>query len=312
MSIPQPSLLLVQAETGTYATDLANATWRDSQGLNVDRTDYTKAPFYIEDNGHTLLFSAGCYPDSTVPRLGSHNAASYAYHDFDHASLVQFRGLTNNKNAAVIVLTTPLLGAAVTSLTFSWSSTSGGAQDVNYLYSYDGGHHWNIAETGTTESKTSIQFNETVVGNHVQVGVLLTYSAVAYRYINNPNLSIDQRTLTNQERAEALMDLVASYTPCLTDDQGLLLADENVANNLKNQYDALPLEAQTIFDAGMIDAITSHRERLRFILGYHQIELMTNHAVFQKSLDAYEYVFILIAMVGVLGYAASKRKDQNK
>ncbi len=310
LSFSLPSSMTVMAETSTYTTDIALAPWRDRTGSYDQRTDYAKAPFYIEDGDNTILFSAGCHPTDASPRIGSHNAASYTYHDFDHEALASFRSLTTNQNAAVMVLDTPLMSAAVTAMTFSWAGTTGGAQDVHYIYSYDGGVHWHIADSDTTQSQTSIQFTNPLKGNHAQVGVLLTYGTISYRYLTNPQLSIEYRSLTPTEQADALMALVAAYSPCLTDDQDLLHADAAVAASFMDQYDLLTIEAQAYFNQGMIDATTSHRERLDFILSHHQLELMALHAESAVTAPAHESLLVLMAIVGVLGYAAGKRKKQ--
>ncbi|MFA5235435.1 MAG: hypothetical protein WC399_01075 [Bacilli bacterium] len=310
MSFSRSPDLVAQAETGSYISNISSAPWRDRFGSYDNRTDYSKAPFHIEDGEHTILLSAGCHPADTVPRLGSHNPASYAYHDLDDAALASFRSLTGNKNAAVMVLETPLLNAAVTGMTFSWSATTGGTQDVHYIHSYDGGAHWHIDASGTTQDQTTIEFTDPLLGNHVQVGVLLTYATPSYRYVTNPGLSIQFRSLTAQEQATALMDLVAAYSPCETDNQGLLLADGEVAANFHDQYQSLSSEAKVLFDSGMIDETTSHRERLDFIVDYHQLEPLAQNAQFEKHKNIDEYALIIIWLGGVLGYAAGKRKRE--
>ncbi len=310
LSFTLPSPVTVAAETNTYTTDIALAPWRDRTGSYDQRADYAKAPFYIEDGDHIVLLSAGCHPTDSSPRIGSHNAASYAYHDFDDVALASFRSLTANRNAAVMVLDTPLISVAVTAMTFSWTGTTGGAQDVHYIYSYDDGVHWHIADSSTTQSQTSIQFTNLLKGNHAQVGVMLTYGTISYRYLTNPQLSIAYRNLTPTEQADALMALVTAYSPCLTDDQDLLHADAAVAASFMDQYELLAPEAQAHFNQGMIDATTSHRERLDFILSYHQREPLALHAESAVTGPAHESLLALMAIVGVLGYAAGKRKGQ--
>jgi hypothetical protein len=309
LSFSLPSSMTVMAETSTYTTDIALAPWRDRTGSYDQRTDYAKAPFYIEDGDNTILFSAGCHPTDASPRIGSHNAASYTYHDFDHEALASFRSLTTNQHAAVMVLDTPLMSAAVTAMTFSWAGTTGGAQDVHYIYSYDGGVHWHIADSDTTQVRP--RFNSRIPQGQSRPSRRLVDIRHHFLSLFDESPVVDRIPQPDTNGASRCLDGVgAAYSPCLTDDQDLLHADAAVAASFMDQYDLLTIEAQAYFNQGMIDATTSHRERLDFILSHHQLELMALHAESAVTAPAHESLLVLMAIVGVLGYAAGKRKKQ--
>jgi hypothetical protein len=304
----QADTLFVEAETNTYTTSFNDFPWKDVNGSYSTRADYTKAPFIVEEETHSFLFSAG-YDDATGgPRLGSQNSTAYQYHDFDQASLWPFRNLTSNPSEAVIAMTTSLVGHKVTNVSFSWNATYNGPQDVHLIYSLDDGSNWHIATSGATTSGSPLVFSNVISGNHLRIGILTGYKQLAYRYLENPTISFLFEPMTDNESASSLMELVATYTPCETDTLGLLLSSDAIATSLADQYNSLSENARAILNGGLMEDDTPYRQRLDLILEAHGQTISVNPDSINEITNYSSIVFMAILSTGIIVYGTTKRK----
>ncbi len=295
----------VMAASGTYTSDFDNALWKDANGSYDNRTDYSKAPFLIEETSQSFIFSSG-YDDATNgPRLGSQNLATYAYHDFDHPALLPFRSLTTNTNEAVIVLATALVNQRITSFTFEYLLTSGGAQTIHYIQSLDDGNTWSLVGSGSTTGVLSLTFTQPIASVHVRLGILATYTAASYRYISNPRISYSYEDLGTGEASLLLAALVEDYTPCASDGDGLIVTTAAIAESLRQQYLDLAPAEQTSFDQ------SEAKSRFDFILSKHG--LTTTQGIINLQVvdinHAAAWWLPITAVIGIMVYG-TKRKTQ--
>jgi len=316
LSLPSSNKMVhINAESFSYTTNLVNGIWTDADGNLGNSGSYSKAPFIIDEGEHRFLLSAGFMYNGTTPRIGSHNADAALYHDFDHPTLAPFRNLANGRNA-VLVLNDSLSSAKITNMSFSTTQAANAHQYIDMIYSLNDGLSWQLASvnSGYTRDGLTIDFSHTVSGNRLRVGIMTRYdhATYPYRYLVNPNLSFTYLGLSPVEEASALASLVEAYTPCDSDIDGLTLVTQDIANNLKDQYQSLSVEAKTIFDGSEISLGNLHLDRLNFILHKHAIALNYDVSSIQETQthSSYQYVFLPVIILGIIGYVITKRKPQ--
>jgi hypothetical protein len=308
-------LVSVNADSISYTTDLANGIWTDADGNLGNSGSYSKAPFVIDEGEHRFLFSAGFIYNAATPYFGSHNAYAVPYHDFDHPRLTPFRDLTNGRNA-VLVLNDSLINAKITSMVFSTTYVANAHQYIDMIYSLNDGLSWHLAATpsGYTRDGLTIHFNHSIAGNRLRIGIMsrYDYATYPYRYLVNPTLSFTISGLDAVEEASAFASLVEIYTPCDSDIDGLTLVTQDVANNLKDQYQRLSAAAKTIFDNSEISLGNRHLDRLNFLLHKHSITLNYDVSSIHETEEDhnYQYAVFPVVILGIMGYVITKRKPQ--
>jgi len=298
-----PAIEEARAST-TITTDFHSGIWTDSYGDTSRRSEYSRAPFTIDEGAFSYVFSAG-YDDATVgPRLGSINAGSYTYHDFDHASLAAFRNLTTVTNEAVIALMTTFNDKKVTNINFSYLSTTNGTLDIHLIQSLNEGADWSLVASASTVGKTSITFSETLMGHKLRFGILATNTKSSYQAINNPQI---QFTYDDMSDAEIVMEFssdVLAYSPCVSDELGLLFADEQVASELSTRHNQFNNVQKIIFTG------TEAYYRLALIIDKYALPISMEASGVHYSGDNYFAVILLLsslALIGI-GYGIKKRE----
>ncbi len=299
----------VIASSNTLITAFDSNAWTGVDGTINAQSDYTKAPFKIQDGDFEFLYSAGVMQNSEKPVLGSLNSDMVVKHNFNDATLTSFRQLKNNMNT-IIVLNTPLLKTRVTSLTFSYDSKYG-YQEIYFIYSHDDGVSWQLDATSVrnTDQGTTHTFTSPIAGLRLKVGILTHYVTIGYRYIRNPKLSIAYESIAEVEESQLLETLVSEYSPCATDTLGLKITNVESALSLLRQYQSLSSSAKTTFDQAVMSDGTRHRSRLEFIVSNHQLVTSSIEATKATNQNEMSMLWLwFIPFMSVIIYAITRIK----
>ena len=268
---------LVQALPVTYQTDFNTATWVNRFGSNTTST--TGSPFSIHMNGHTFLMSYGTRDGTTAyfGSLNNNNATSYFRLDQNHliASarilLAPFNPLGDDPYEMVVASTTTFYHLSLTSMTLAWESIAAQAFTAKVIYSLDQGVSWQpFGDSVTLSNATSptslptsfnIHYTGIRLGYYFSVGTLTSTF-----HMKNPVLTIDYEPLSDEDAAHALRDEVILYTPCVTDEDNLVLLTEQKKQDLINKYDAMSANAKSIFHSLSIRDEVTAGQRYLFLI----------------------------------------------
>jgi hypothetical protein len=269
---------LVQALPVTYQTDFNTATW-------VNRTNgSTTAPsdsfFLIETNNHDFILSYGSRAlDGTVyvGNLGTSTASSYfrlndqLLHEISKVALAPFDSLGTDAFEMVVAMTSTLYFVSLDTLSITWTGFGSNALSGKAIYSIDQGGTWSSFGSGVSLSRStspailSESMNTSYTG--IQLGFYFsTPTVTTSHYLANPQLTIEYEIMSDEAAANALKDEVILYTPCVTDEDNLVLLTEEKKQDLINKYDALSTNAKSIFNSLSIGDGFTAGQRYLFLI----------------------------------------------
>ena len=256
----EPSSFTAQALT--LNANLATGTWVNKNETTTNLNDPAFSPFVITSNGMDYLLTVGSFDASTsTAYYGTLNALSTSnhYNLSKSSSLSALDALTNHAFEGALVLHEDLWNVSIQSLTMDWSNKSNDIYNtLAFVYSYDGGLTWSLdnatKKTSFNDSALTATFSPTgIQGNRVRVGVLSGKDSNTFGLsFTNPELTINYTTLSSEDSSNALKDEVILYTPCVTDNEGLILITETKRDDLILKYNNLSSGAKTLFQSTSI------------------------------------------------------------
>jgi hypothetical protein len=249
----------VGANLLTYQTDFRQGTWTNRTGGTTTST--TGSPFTVNSNSRDFLLSYGTRDGSNNAYFGSlnnNNANSYFRLNNDHliaearTLLAPFDPLGNDPHEMVVASKTSFYFVSLTSMTLAWESIAAQAFTAKAIYSVNEGVSWQVFGESLTLSSTSptsweTNFDTSYTG--IQLGYYFSVSNLssATFHVKNPVITIAYTSLSDEVAANAFKDEVVMYTPCVTDDQGLILLTTKKKTEFINKYNALNANAKSLF-----------------------------------------------------------------
>lgn len=269
---------LFNAQALTLSADFAAGTWINKNGQTNQFSDVANSPYRVTTNGIEYIISTGFYESGTSSAIfGAKTALAVSnhYNLSKDSSLAAVNPLTNETFEASIFMNEDLWNVEIASMTVSWTDKSSDIYGLFYfIYSLDGGLSWQADEdtkkTNFNDGALSAEFDvEAFQGNRMRVGFLTTKSANTLGlYLTNPTISLNYRTLTDLESMTLLKNEVLLYTPCESDEDGLILITENKKNDLTVKYNQLSSPAKTLFQNESIGNGLTAYDRYEWLLTF--------------------------------------------
>jgi hypothetical protein len=265
-----------QAEALTLTADFATGTWINKAGQTNQFGDVANSPYRVTANDIEYIISTGFYESGTSSAIfGAKTALTVSnhYNLSKDSSLASVNRLTNETFEASIFMNEDLWNVDIDSMTISWTEKSSDIYTFFYfIYSLDGGLSWQVDEdtkkTNFNDGALTAIFDVNAIqGNRVRVGFLTTKSSNTLGlYLTNPTISLNYRTLTDSESVTVLTNEVLLYTPCVSDEDALILITDNKKIDLITKYNQLSKTAKTLFQNESIgDGYTAY-ERYSFLI----------------------------------------------
>jgi hypothetical protein len=250
--------------TFSYQTDFNNGTWLNRTGGITTST--TASPFKVTTNGHEFLLSYGSKDGSNNVYLGApnnNNANSYFKLNSSHLhdatiqnTLIPFRTIGSYDFEMVVAMNTSFYYVTLNDISLTWSIN--GTQTLNgaLIYSIDEGVSWqkytNEFEVASNISPKSLiqNFDQTITYSAVRLGYYFGVTEVianTTHYLYNPTITINYNKFSDLDAATTLKDEVILYTPCITDEDNLLLLSSTKKNEFIRKYDSLSANAKSLF-----------------------------------------------------------------
>lgn len=253
-----PQLNLVQALLVTYQTDFNTATWVNRSGSNTTST--TGSPFSIAMGDHTFLLSYGTRDGSNNTYFGSinnGNASSYFRLDLNgqpsRSILAPFEGLGDDEFEMVVAMNTSFYFINLDSMTLTWESIGAKEFTGKVIFSVNEGKTWQAYNTDFSLSRdtTPKSYNQNLnnVYNEIRLGYYFSVASLSTQVfqVKNPVISINYNQLNDADAANSLKEEVILYTPCVSDTDGLVLLTLAKKSELINKYNALSINAKSLF-----------------------------------------------------------------
>jgi len=267
-----------QAEALTLTADFATGTWINKNGQANQFTDVANSPYQVNTNDIEYIISTGFYDAGTNQAVfGALNNVSVSTHyNLGKASLLAaVNTLTDEALEASIFMNQDLVNVAIESMTISWTDKSNDIYSFFYfIYSLDGGLTWqvddNSKKTNFNDGALTAVFNVNAIqGNRMRVGFLTTKSTNTLGlYLTNPTISLNYRTLTDSESMTMLKNEVLLYTPCESDEDGLILMTNDKKFDFITKYNQLSSSTKTLFQNESIGNGYTAFERYEWLLNF--------------------------------------------
>jgi hypothetical protein len=261
----------------TYQTDFSSGNWLNNLN-NTSPLSTTRSPFKVTTNGHTFIISYGSL-DAGVAYSGSKNNASpdayFEFNPFNSPSRIildPFESLGNHTYQKVIAMATSFYYVEIEQISLSWTNSGNHDFEVKPIYSINEGVSWQDISTISTvtfttgipdsiSTTTSLAYNQIRLGYYFGTNTLVSSNY----YIGNPTVSVTYQGFTDSDAANALNNEVSQYTPCTSDDRGLILLTSAKRTELINKYNALSNEAKTIFASLPVDVYYTYTALDRYL-----------------------------------------------
>jgi hypothetical protein len=276
--IVSSSRLLVNATTQTIQTTfLTSATWFDASGTEVVGNTTTGSPYTILTQAKRYVFSVGSNDTGSNRVLFGATSKGVAdtYANFNHASLASFRSLSSNHSfEGVIAQKETEYYLEVTKLTLQWGSGSTpDGYNAKMIYSLDEGLSWlTLGSTITLtpgSSSGSYTFNQVVQGSYLRVGLLLTNNVNTNAiYIQNPEMAIEYRQLTDQEQAEQFASEIEPYSPCASTENEMVQLTIAKQTEFMDKYQLLSTNAKTALSTIAMGEGFTAMDRYQYLSNY--------------------------------------------
>jgi hypothetical protein len=208
---------------------------------------------------YEFLMSVGAY-DTAIPNkiiFGAFVATVGTYYNLTHNSiLLPFNALTSATYSAVIVLNENLYYNNVNSLSYSFLQGSGDNHIITPIFSTNRGVSWaksNVNQTFTTgfASQTFTFDNLTVEAANINDGV-----RVGFLFENNdnqdalnmmnPQVTIVHSPINHEDQANAFAQEINDYSPCATEQNGMLQLTPEKKLEFNKKYNHLSTEAKSL------------------------------------------------------------------
>jgi hypothetical protein len=265
-----------QAEALTLTADFATGTWINKNSQANQFGDVANSPYRVTTNDIEYIVSTGFFESGTSSAIfGAKTALTVSnhYNLSKDSSLAEVNALTNETFEASIFMNEDLWNVEIDLMTVSWTEKSNDIYTFFYfIYSLDGGLSWQVDEdtkkTNFNDGALTATFDVNAIqGNRVRVGFLTTKSSNTLGlYLTNPTITLNYRTLSDSESVTVLTNEVLLYTPCVSDEDALILITDNKKIDLITKYNQLSNTAKTLFQNESIgDGYTAY-ERYSFLI----------------------------------------------
>ena len=262
----------------TYQTDFSSGTWLNYLNASSPLST-TRSPFRVTTNGHTFIISYGSL-DAGVTYSGSKNNASpdsyFEFNPFNSPSrsiLDPFESLGSHTYQKVIAMATSFYFVEIEHISLSWTNSGNHDFAVKPIFSINEGVSWQDLSaistvTFTTGIPDTIATSTALVYNQIRLGYYFgTNTLVSSNYyISNPSVSITYQSYSDEDAANALKNEVILYTPCVTDEDDLILLSASKKTELTNKYNALSNVAKSIFSSLSLDDGFTALDRYLFLI----------------------------------------------